>query len=167
MARSVEALAPFARPVAFLPESWRIPMMGWFWVLFNIAAVGLGLRLNHSGLCSIVVGGVDGTVLAVIAVARASARFQSAATGLLSGLSLDKVGNGSNLLSRAADSIHSAVDGFLNGFSGATPSPVDSPLHAQIEAAVLRIVWTAIFVILASLIVEWARSCGRKNELEG
>jgi hypothetical protein len=109
---------------------------------------------------------VDGTVLAVIAVAHASARFQAATTGLLSGLSLDKVGNGPNLLSRAADNIHGMVDGFLDGFSG-TPSTVDSPMHIQIEAAVLRIVWTAIFVILASLIVEWARSSGRNNRAEG
>ena len=160
MARSIEALAPLARPVAFLPESWRIPLMGWCWVLFNVVLVGLGLRLNHAVVCSIVVGGVDGTVLAVIAVARASARFQAATTGLLGGLSLDKAGKGPNLLSRAADSIHSFVDNILGGIP---PDTVHNPLHDQIETAILWIVWTAVFVILASLIVEWARSCAQRG----
>jgi hypothetical protein len=158
MARSIEMPTALARPVGFLPESWRVPLMGWLWVLFNILVVALGLRLKHETLCSMIVGGVDGTVISVIAVAKASAKFQAMATGLLSGMGLNKIGSHTNFLTTVADTIHCFVDSFMDGFRQGSCSGTDSPFHLEVQTAVLQIVWTAMFVILASLIAEWART---------
>lgn len=156
MARSIEALAPLARPVSFLPENWRVPLLGWLWVLFNISVVWLGIAFGQSTICSIVVGGVDGTVIAVIAVAKASAKFQAMTTGLIGGFGLNKIGSETTVLKTTADAIHRVVDGFMDIVDGGTCATCEAA-HAKIEAAVLLIVWTAALVILASLIGEWVR----------
>ena len=162
MARSIEALAPLARPVGFLPETWRVPLLGWLWVLFNISIVWLGITIGQSTICSIVVGGVDGTVIAVIAVAKASAKFQAATTGLIGGFGLNKVGSETNFLKTTADAIHRVVDGFMDIVDGGTCATCEAA-HSKIEGAVLLIVWTAAFVILASLIGEWVRDTRSGN----
>ena len=154
MARSIEVLAPLARPVEFLPGSLRIPLMGWFWVLFNISLVWLGITFERVTLCSVVVGSVDGVLIAVIAVAKASEKFQAAATGLLGGLGVNKVSGDASFVRSAANGVHRAVDTFMDAVAHGT-CPGCEELHAKIEGALLLIVWTAIFVILASLIGEW------------
>jgi len=130
--------------------------MGWLWVLANVVLVKLGMRFSCPVVCSLVVGGVDGMIIAVIAIAKASANFQAVTTGLLGGIGINGLGSEENLLTKAANSVHEFIDSFVNGFG--TPTGPDNPAHAQIEAAVLRIVWTAIFVVLASLVAEWART---------
>jgi len=162
MARSIEALAPLARPVGFLPDTWRVPLLGWLWVLFNISIVWLGITIGQITVCSVVVGGVDGTVIAVIAVAKASAKFQAAATGLLGGFGLNKIGADTNLLKKSADMIHRFVDSFMGIVEGGPCSACEA-MHSKLQAAILLIVWTAAFVILASLIGEWVRDSRSSN----
>ncbi|MBZ5681711.1 MAG: hypothetical protein LAO24_16560 [Acidobacteriia bacterium] len=156
MARNVEVLTPLSKPVAFLPGAWRVPLLGWLWVLFNISVVWLGITLERTTLCSVVVGSVDGVVIAIIAVAKASEKFQAAVTGLLGGMGLTKVGGDTNFLRTAADSIHHAVDSFMDVIVG--PCPNCEETHKKIAGALLLIIWTAIFVVLASLIGEWVRA---------
>jgi hypothetical protein len=156
MARTVAVLAPLSKPVAFLPESWQIPLLGWLWVLFNISLVWLGITTGQITICAIAAGSVDGMVIAIIAVSKASEKFQAAATGLLGGLGLNKVGGETSFLKTAADRIHHAVDSFMDVIVG--PCPSCEQTHQKIAAALLLIIWTAVFVVLASLIGEWVRA---------
>ena len=101
-------------------------------------------------------------VIAILAVAKASEKFQAAATGLLGGLGLNKVGADTNFLKAAANGIHHAVDTFMDSVVG--PCPNCEETHQKIAAALLLIIWTAIFVVFASLIGEWVRASRSANE---
>jgi hypothetical protein len=161
MSRPVAVLVPLSRPAAFLPDAWRIPMLGWLWVLFNISLVWVGITFEKATLCALVAGSVDGMVIAILAVAKASEKFQAAATGLLGGLGLNKVGADTNFLKAAANGIHHAVDTFMDSVVG--PCPNCEETHQKIAAALLLIIWTAIFVVFASLIGEWVRASRAAN----
>src|SRR5271167_2537543 len=78
-----------------------VPLMGGLWVVINVALVYLGLHLPYSLPCSLLAGILNGTLLSVIAVAKASARFQAGVTGLLSGFSLSGLRSDGSLLSKA------------------------------------------------------------------
>lgn len=156
MARSLAVLAPLARPTGFVPASWRVPLLGWLWVLFNISVVWVGLATQQVTICSLVVGSIDGAIIAIIAVAKASEKFQAAVTGLLGGLGLNKVSGDTSFLKNVATGIHRGVDSFLDAVTG--PCQNCEELHTRIAGALLLIVWTAIFVVLASLIGEWVRA---------
>jgi len=164
MAGSVQVLAPLSRPVAVLLEPLRVALLGWGLVLINMAAVWAGARTGHPMVWSIVVGGVDGALIAMIAVARASAKFQAVITALLGGLSLNQISGDAGFLKTVADSMHHFVDSFVSGFSADLTSAGDEGLHQTIEAAILQIVWTAILVIVTSLILEWTRTSMGSDE---
>lgn len=163
MARPVAVLTPLSRPAGFLPETWRVPLLGWLWVLFNIAVVWLGINSQQTTLCSLVAGSVDGMVIAVIAVAKASEKFQAATTGLLGGFGLNKIGGDTHLLKTVADRLHQTVDSFMDALFGSCPDCEQT--HQKIAGALLVMIWTAIFVVLASLIGEWVRA-SRSNGAE-
>jgi hypothetical protein len=164
MARSIAVLAPLQRPVGLLPSALRVPLLGWLWVLFNISVVWLGIAREQTTLCSLLAGSVDGMVISIIAVAKASEKFQAAATGLLGGLGLTKVGSQTNFLKTVADTIHHAVDSLMDAVVG--PCPGCEETHQKIAGALLLIIWTALFVVLASLIGEWVRASKSANEVK-
>ena len=164
MARSIAVLAPLQRPARLLPTAWRVPLLGWLWVLFNISVVWLGIAREQTTLCSLLAGSVDGMVISIIAVAKASEKFQAAATGLLGGLGLTKVGSQANFLKTVADTIHHGVDSLMDAVVG--PCPRCEETHQQIAQALLLIIWTALFVVLASLIGEWVRASKATNRVE-
>jgi len=161
MARPVAVLTPLSRPAAFLPDAWRVPLLGWLWVLFNISVVWVGITFEQTTLCALVAGSVDGMVIAIIAVAKASEKFQAAATRLLGGLGLNKVGSETNFLKTAANGIHHVVDSFMDTVIGPCSNCEDT--HKKIAGALLLIIWTAIFVVFASLIGEWVRASRSEN----
>jgi hypothetical protein len=101
-----------------------------------------------------VAGILDGTIISVIAVAKASDRFQAGTTGLLSGLSLSGLRSDQSLLALAVDKIHALVDAFLVALNIQT----SEELHLKVANSVLCVFWTALLVVLASLIAEWIRT---------
>lgn len=160
MSVPLQVLRAMGKPVAHLPNSVRMPLVGWSWVVFNISVVWFGITHQHAVACSILAGGLDGTAIAVIAVAKASVRFQAGVTGLLGGLSLGRSTN-ENVLNAVAEKIHAIVDWAMNEVGP------DSPIHGEVQGAVLRMVWTAMFVVLASLIAEWVRSAREEHAVIG
>jgi hypothetical protein len=131
-----------------------IPLMGGLWVVINVALVYLGLHVAYCLPCSVLAGIVNGVLLSVIAVAKASERFQAGVTGLLSGFTLSGLRNDGSLLSKATQGVHTFVDQALHSF-GVEGS---EQLHQQIEMEALYIIWTTVLVVLASLIAEWVRT---------
>ena len=131
-----------------------VPLMGGLWVVINVALVYLGLHVAYCLPCSVLAGIVNGMLLSVIAVAKASERFQAGVTGLLCGFTLSGLRHDGSVLSKAAEGIHAFVDQALHSFGveGA------EQLHQQIEMEALYIVWTTVLVVLASLIAEWVRT---------
>jgi hypothetical protein len=134
---------------ALLPQL-EAPLLGLALVLFH--SLGwLGLAIGRVNVCAVALGALDGTILSVIAVARASERFQAGMTGLLSGVSLDNIASGQTLITKAALTIHGIVDSVLESLGGIG----DEATHKTIEGASIEGIWIAIFVILATLIVNF------------
>ena len=131
-----------------------VPLMGGLWVVVNVALVYLGLHVAYCLPCSVLAGIVNGMLLSVRAVAKASERFQAGVTGLLSGFTLSGLRHDGSVLSKAAQGVHVFVDQALRslGMEGS------EPMHQQIEMEALYIVWTTVLVVLASLIAEWVRT---------
>lgn len=158
MARPNEVLVAQERPIAPWVEPLRLPLLGWSWLLLNILLIWLGIKVGYPLIAAVLTGGMNGTVISVIAVPKLSQKFQASATGFLAGVGLNRLTGEANLLSMAADRLHCFIDDFLDGFDGGSCAVADNPLHAQIEAAALQVVWTTVFVVLAALIAEWVRT---------
>jgi hypothetical protein len=142
------------RPVAMSPDSMRMPLLGVLWVVVNVALVGLGAYLHWLFACSFLAGLINGTVLSVIAVATAGARFQASASGLLGGLTLSGLRSDGSMISKCVQGLHGLADSALLvlGIEGS------EQLHHSIEQEAIYMLWTMVFVILASLVAEWVRS---------
>jgi len=143
-----------ARPEA--PTSTRawVPLVGGLWVLANVALGALGIYIDWPIRCGFLAGLVNGSLLAVIAVATASERFQAGATGLLGGLSLSALRSDGSMVWKAMQGLHGFVD---NAFR-AMGIELNEKLHHAIEQETLYMVWTIVFVVMASLVAEWVRS---------
>jgi hypothetical protein len=151
MALTADRTMALGRPLAGSSYCVWVPLMGGLWVVINVALVYLGLHVTYSLPCSLLAGILNGTLFSVIAVAKASERFQAGVTGLLSGLSLTGLRSDGSALMKATESLHGFVDQALRslGIEGT------EQLHHQIQQETLYIVWTTVFVVLASLIAEW------------
>ena len=151
---SADRIMPVGGPLATPSYVVWVPLMGGLWVVINVLLLYLGLHVAYALPCCLLAGIVNGTLLSVIAVAKASARFQTGATGLLSGLSLSGLRSDGSMLSKATQGVHVFVDQALHALG----IDVVEQVHKQIEQQALYIIWTTVFVVLASLIAEWVRT---------
>ena len=140
-----------AKPVTCSDSLW-IPFVGATWVAVNVTLVGLGTQIAYPLSCAFAAGLINGIVVSVIVVAKASDRFQAGATGLLSGLSLSALRSDGSMIWKATEQMHTFIDGALRGLN------IPERLHAELERGTLYMLWTMIFVVLASLVAEWVRS---------
>jgi hypothetical protein len=154
MAAIADRLAANHRPLAMASSPAWVPLAGCLWVVVNVLLISLGIGTAYPLSCAFVAGILDGTIISVIAVAKASDRFQAGTTGLLSGLSLSGLRSDQSLLALAVDKIHALVDAFLVALNLQT----SEELHLKAANSVLCIFWTALLVVLASLIAEWIRT---------
>jgi hypothetical protein len=143
-----------ARPMAMSHSSAWVPLLGGLWVVTNVALGGLGIYFNWPVTCAFLAGLINGTLLAAVAVAMASERFQAGATGLLSGLSLSALRSDGSMMWKAMQSLHSFVDNVFRAMG----INLDEKLHRAIEQETLYMLWTIVFVVMASLVAEWVRS---------
>ena len=130
------------------------PLLGLTWVLFHVGLGWLGLAIGHLNICAVAAGALDGTILSVIAVARASESFQAGITGLLSGLTLDNLAGGQTLVTKAGQAIHGVVDSILESLG----SIGDESAHKILQGAAVEGIWIVIIVVLAALIVKWVNT---------
>jgi hypothetical protein len=137
----------------------QAPLLGLAWVLFHVGLGWLGLTMGHPNVCAVAAGALDGTILSMIAVERASESFQAGMTGLLSGLSLDNLAGGQTLITKLAEAIHGVVDGVLESLGGIG----DEATHKVIEGAAVEAIWVAITVVLAALIVKCINTSSRSS----
>jgi hypothetical protein len=135
---------------AFAPLT--APLLGLAWVALNLVVEWLGLSLGHSTAFSMAIGGIDGMVVSVIVVAKLSQKFQAGMTGLLSGFSVDSAmgGGSSSVVGKVAEGVHVILDN-MQLLPGA------ELMHAQLQAAVIQGMWTAVVVVVAALLVKWAQ----------
>jgi hypothetical protein len=154
MSVSADRAITVGGPLASSSHVMWVPLMGGLWVVINVALVYLGLHVAYCLPCSLLAGVVNGMLFSVIAVAKASERFQAGVTGLLSGFTLSGLRNDGSLLSKATQGVHVFVDQALRSWGVG----YSETLHQQIEQEVLYITWTILFVVLASLVAEWVRS---------
>ena len=157
MSAVADRVLSVTRPAATSSEF--IPLLGGLWVLTNVALGGLGIYIDWPVRCAFVAGLINGTLLSGIAVATASERFQAGTTGLLGGLSLSALRSDGSMLWKATQGLHTFVD---NAFR-AMGIEINEKLHHAIEQEALYMIWTIVFVVLASLVVEWVRSSRAKG----
>jgi hypothetical protein len=141
----------------FEAPSWNnmwVTLLGGLWVLLNVGLGSLGVCLNWPIRCAFLAGLMNGSVLAVIAVATASERFQAGTTGLLGGLSLSALRSDGSMVWKAMQSVH----GFVDNVFRAMGIELDERMHHALEQESLYMIWTVVFVVLASLVAEWVRS---------
>jgi hypothetical protein len=153
MSAVVDRLAG-SRPLIAAPSSAWVPFLGCLWVVTNVLLVSLGIRISYPFSCSFAAGILDGTILSMIAVVKASDRFQAGTTGLLSGFSLSGLRSDGSLFAKSIEKVHNFIDQVLVTLSIQT----QEDLHLKIASAILCTVWTALFVVLASLIAQWIRT---------
>lgn len=154
MSALAERVMTVGRPMGSVSFCVWVPLMGACWVVVNVFLVGLGAQIAHPMSCSFVAGIVNGTILSVIAVAKASERFQAGTTGLLGGLSLSGMRHDGSLIWKAMQGLHGFIDNVLGGLG----IPGSEQMHQEIEKETLYIVWTTIIVVMASLVAEWVRT---------
>jgi hypothetical protein len=138
-------------PVSF--SVW-VPVLGAAWVAVNVLLVAAGTQVPYPLSCSFLAGIFNGTIFSVIAVAKASERFQAGATGLLGGMSLSGLRNDGSMIWKAVQGLHGVVDSVLS----ALQIPGTEKLHQEIEQEILYMVWTTVLVVLASLVAQWVRT---------
>ncbi len=151
MSALAERVLTVGRPVGSLSYAVWIPFLGALWVAANVILAVVGTQIPYPLSCSFAAGIINGVVLSVIAVAKASARFQAGTTGLLGGLSLSGLRSDGSLVWKTMQGLHGFVDSALSGIG-------DEKMHQAIEREALYMVWTTIFVVLASLVAEWVRT---------
>ncbi|MGB2606887.1 MAG: hypothetical protein WBC78_25010 [Candidatus Sulfotelmatobacter sp.] len=160
MSNVATALSSFPERVPVFLRPLKAGFVGLLWVLVNISLIWLATKTQHAGICSIAAGGVDGSVLSIIAVTKISERLRSAATGLLGGISLSGLRKDVSSLTYWVHSVHGFVDNALTGLN----LPLEEKLHEQIECAVIWILWVTVLVVLASLVAEWVSASWQKAE---
>jgi hypothetical protein len=154
MSAVADSTLSVGKPLRVSSDQVWIPLVGGLWVIFNVGLAALGIYIKWPGTCSFVAGLVNGTLLSVGAVALASERFQAGATGLLGGLSLSGLRSDGSMIWKATESIHGLVDQLLRSMG----IEINEPFHHAIEQEILYVIWTMVFVVMASLIAEWVRS---------
>src|SRR5271169_3118437 len=118
-----------ARPEA--PASTRawVPLACGLWVLAIVALGALGVYSAWPIRCGFLAGLMNGSLLAVIAVATASERFQAGATGLLGGLSLSALRSDGSMVWKVMQSLHTFIDNVFRAMG----IELDERLHRAVE----------------------------------
>ena len=93
-----------------MPSAELIPMLGGLWVLTNAALGGLGSSIDWPVTCAFVAGWINGSVLAGIALATASERFQAGTGGLLGGCSRSALRSVGSMVWKITEGLHNFVD---------------------------------------------------------
>jgi hypothetical protein len=154
MSAVADSTLSVAKPLRESSDQVWIPLLGGLWVVVNVGLAVLGIYIHWPGTCSFVAGLLNGTLLSAAAVALASERFQAGTTGVLGGLSLSGLRSDGSMIWKATESIHGLVDQLLRSLG----IEIKETLHHAIEQEALYMIWTMVFVVMASLVAEWVRS---------
>jgi hypothetical protein len=95
---------------AVMPSAELIPMLEGLWFLTNAALGGLGSSIDWPVTCAFVAGWINGSVLAGIALATASERFQAGTSGLLGGFSRCALRSAGSMVWKITEGLHNFVD---------------------------------------------------------
>jgi hypothetical protein len=142
------------QPPTLAWSSIRIPLFGTLWVVTNVALGALGIYINWPVPCAFLAGLINGTLLGVIAVSTASERLQAGTTGLLGGLSLSALRSDGSMVWKAMQGLHGFVDNVFHTMG----IELNENLHHALQQEALYMIWTIVFVVMASLVAEWVRS---------
>ena len=155
MSTAMGSVSSFRRPLTSLPVSVWVPLSGMAWVFFNVLLVILGTRdpSRPSPLFSLMAGGIDGAILASIAVATLSEKLHAGTAGILGGYGFQDVQNNFKLTRQWAQWVHGQLDPVLDVLLGSG----HEALHEAIQKELVWIACTAAVVVLAALIVQLIR----------
>jgi hypothetical protein len=162
MSAVADRVLSIAKPEAPSSNGMWVPLLGGLWVLVNVALAALGIYIDWPILCAFLAGLINGSLLSVIVVSTASDRFQASTTGLLGGLSLSALRSDGSMVWKAMQSVHGFVDNVFLAMGFA----LNERVHHAIEQEMLYMIWTIVFVVLASLVAAWVRSSRAQTDRE-
>lgn len=158
MSTATGPVSSFRRPIISVPVALWVTLLAMTWVFFNVLLVSLGVRVGYPITCGLVAGGIDGGMLAWIAVATLSEKLHAGTAGLLSGYGFQDVLNDFKLTRQGVQWVHVRFDPLLDAVLGTG----HEQLHQAIQVEVVRIACTAAFVVMAALIVQLIRTSWMK-----
>ena len=163
MSAVADRVLSIPKPEAQSSNGVWVPLLGGLWVVLNVGLAALGIYIDWPILCAFLAGLMNGSLLSVIVVSTASDRFQASTTGLLGGLSLSALRSDGSMVWKAMQSVH----GFVDSLFSVMGIELDEKVHHAIEQEALYMIWTIVFVVLASLVAEWVQSSRTKTDHEG
>lgn len=149
------SVSTLRKPVGSVPATLWMPLLGMAWVFFNVLMVWLGVRLGYHLSCSLVAGGVDGGILASIALVTFGEKIHAGTAGLLGGYGFHDVASSFDLTEKYAKWLHEHSEPLLVLILG--PNEM---LHQVVQKQLVGIGCTAAFVVMATLVVQLIRSAG-------
>jgi len=158
MSALAERAIAISKPAASGRSSVWVPMWGASWVTVNVALFAAGTLVRFPMSCAFLAGIVNGTLLSVIVVAIASERLQGGATGLLGGISLSSFRHDGSMIWKAMQNVHGFIDDAMHNLG----IPGNERFHQDVEQELLYMIWTAIIVMMASLVAEWVMAARLK-----
>ncbi len=159
MSTASGSVSTLRKPIGFIPATLWMPLLGMAWVFFNVLMVWLGIRLGYRLPCSLVAGGVDGGILASIALATLGEKIHAGTAGLLSGYGFHDVASKFDLTQKYAQWLHEHLEPLLALILG--PSEM---LHQMVQNQLVGIACTAAFVVMATLVVQLIRNAGAERQ---
>src|SRR5260370_22651534 len=79
------SVSTLRKPIGSITATLWMSLLGMAWVFFNVLMVWLGIRLGYRLSCSFVAGGVDGGIIASIALATLGEKVHAGTAGLVGG----------------------------------------------------------------------------------
>jgi hypothetical protein len=154
------ATGAVSRPRRFfvtLPVSVWVPLLAMTWIFVNVLLVHLGFRTGYQVTCSLLAGGIDGSVAASIILATLGDKLQAGTTGLLGGYGVHDALSKFESTKQYLIWIHDHSEKLLLVLLGQ-----DEDFHKAVQAEVLWMASTAAIVILLTLLVQLIRTAGNK-----
>jgi hypothetical protein len=132
-----------------LPAGARIAMSGAAWVVSVAALCWVGSVVHHVDWALMVVGVINGSIIAIAVLPYVEAPFQSGVTAFLAGITIDNIGGAENT---AAARAISAVAGTIQQVAAAVAAQFNASVSADLEHALHASLWTTTGVVVATLV---------------
>jgi len=161
MATTTGALSRPRRFLVTLPVSVWVPLLAMTWIFVNVLLVHLGFRTGYPVTCSLLAGGIDGSVAASIILATLGDKLQAGTTGLLGGYGVHDALSKFESTKQYLVWMHDHSERVLLVLLGP-----DEDFHKVVQAEVLWMASTAAIVILLTLLAQLIRT-ERRRAAEG
>ena len=134
---------------AEVPLGVRIAACGALWVVGVGLVSWVGAGTRHLEWALILVGVINGGIIALAVLPHAAGSFQSGVTTFLAGITIDNIGGAENT---AAARAIAAVAGTIQQIAAGIAAQFNATLASELEPALHASLWATLGVIVAALV---------------